>query len=292
MKKSKEFLKEFFKIFNRKEIIILPANLAYFFFISVVPIATIMIYVATSFSLSFNIVMRFLKKNISSEILSTILPIIDHSNLTGVSILILLLSFFIASNGARSIIIASNTVFNIENKSYFYRVLKGIFITLILIVTFLFLLVVPIFGESILKIFSYIGIKNQVIFAFNLLYPTLKYPLSMLFVFLLVKLVYIIAPDEKIKSKFVNKGALFTTIGWVIISAIYSIYINTGAIKTYNIYYGSLASIIIVLLWFYLMAYIFVIGLVLNYRDMQKEKDKLNIIEEKKTLKKIKPVVK
>lgn len=277
MKKSKDFLKEFFKILNRKEITILPANLAYFFFISVVPIATIIIYLATSFSLSFNVVMDFLKENISKQILNTILPIIDHSNLTGVSILILLLSFFVASNGARSIIIASNTVFNIKNKSYLHRVLKGVFITLILIITFLFLLVVPIFGDSILKLFSYIGIKNQVLFAFNLLYPTLKYPLSMLFVFLLVKLVYIIAPDEKIQSKFVNKGALFTTVGWIFISAIYSMYINTGVIKTYNIYYGSLASIIIVLLWFYLMAYVFVIGLVLNYRDMKKEK----IIEEK-----------
>ncbi len=112
-----------------------------------------------------------------------------------------------------------------------------------------------------------------------MLYPILKYPISIIIVFLLVKLIYTIAPNEKIKSEYVNKGALFTTAGWVIISAVYSVYINDFAITTYNLYYGSLASIIIILLWFYLMAYIFVIGLVLNYRDMEKQIEKTNKIK-------------
>ena len=279
MKKVKDFFKEFYYIFTKKEITVLPANLAYFFFTSTIPIITILIYAATSFSLSFNVVMKFLEETVSKQILNTILPIIEKSSLNGPSIFILVALFIVASNGAHSIIIASNTVFNIENKSYFYRMLKAMIITLILVLLFVFLLVVPMFGQSILKLFSYIGIQNEITFTFNMLYPILKYPISIIIVFLLVKLIYTIAPNEKIKSEYVNKGALFTTAGWVIISAVYSVYINDFAITTYNLYYGSLASIIIILLWFYLMAYIFVIGLVLNYRDMEKQIEKTNKIK-------------
>lgn len=279
MKQIKKFFKEFITIMKRKEITILPANLAYFFFISIVPIITILIYAATSFSLSFDPVMNYLEETVSPSILKMILPIIESSSITGASIFILIIAFLVASNGAHSIIIASNTVFNIKNKNYFYRIMKACLITLILIVLFLFLLIVPMFGESILKLFTYLKIENEIVYAFNILYPVLKYPISLLIVFLLTKMIYTIAPNEKIESKYVNKGALFTTIGWIVITALYSIYINGVAIKTYNLYYGSLASIVMILLWFYLIAYIFVMGLVLNYRDMEQQIDKTNRIK-------------
>ena len=63
----------------------------------------------------------------------------------------------------------------------------------------------------------------------------------------------------------VNYGALFTSFGWVIITTIYSFYINNYA--NYSVIYGGLANLVILLLWFYLLAYIFVIGLALNYRE-------------------------
>ena len=44
---------------------------------------------------------------------------------------------------------------------------------------------------------------------------------------------YVIAPDEKIESKSATKGAWFTTIGWILASEIYSIYIQ------YNIQYKN-----------------------------------------------------
>ena len=279
MEKTKKYFKEFFEIMKRKEISILPANLAYFFFISIIPVVTVIIYGATSFSLSFDTVMNFLKETISPSILKILLPILENNSITGSSILIVIIAFLVASNGAHSIIIASNTVFNIKNKNYFYRILKACFITLILIVLFLFLLLVPMFGQSILKLFSYIGFDNQITYAFNILYPVLKYPVSILIVFLLVKMIYTIAPNDKIESRYVNRGALFTTIGWILITEVYAVYINGIALKTYNLYYGSLASIVMLLLWFYLIAYIFVIGLVLNYKNMEEEIDKTNKIK-------------
>lgn len=278
MRKIKEYLKEYFTILRRKEITILPANLAYFFFTSTLPIAALLVYAATSFSLSFDIVMEFLKDTVSPALLNIMLPIVQNSTLNGASIFILLITVFVASNGAHSIIVASNTVFNIKNRNYFYRIFKAFIITILIILILIFLLIVPIFGESILKLFGFIGIEHEVIYAFNILYPVLKYPISILIIFLLVKMVYTIAPDEKIKSAYVNKGALFTTVGWLIVSFIYGLYINNIAIKTFNLYYGSFATIVMILLWFYLIAYIFVLGLVMNYKNMETKISETNKI--------------
>ena len=80
------------------------------------------------------------------------------------------------------------------------------------------------------------------------------------------------APDVRIPSKNVNYGAIFTSIGWLVITWIYSFYINHYA--HYSVFYGGLANLVILLLWFYLLANIFVIGMALNYRKSETKKIK------------------
>ena len=75
------------------------------------------------------------------------------------------------------------------------------------------------------------------------------------------------APDVKIPSKNLTYGAIFTSIGWSLVTWLYSFYINNYA--HYSVFYGGLANLVILLLWFYLLANIFVIGMALNYRKSE-----------------------
>ena len=50
--KLKEFFKNLIEIMQRKEMLILPGHLAFYFVLSVVPIITIIFFIATSFNLS------------------------------------------------------------------------------------------------------------------------------------------------------------------------------------------------------------------------------------------------
>ena len=59
-----------------------------------------------------------------------------------------------------------------------------------------------------------------------------------------------------------NNGAWFTTISWFVLTRIYSYHLNNYS--NYNLYYGSLSNILILLVWVYLLAYLFTIGLSLN----------------------------
>ena len=73
------------------------------------------------------------------------------------------------------------------------------------------------------------------------------------------------APDKKIASSEVNKGAIFSTVGCIIVTYIFSIY--TTHFARYDVFYGNLASIVVLMIWFFLLSYIFTIGLALNYRE-------------------------
>ena len=80
------------------------------------------------------------------------------------------------------------------------------------------------------------------------------------------------APDKKTESRYTNKGAIFTTFGWVLATYIYSYYIGNYA--QYDVFYGGLANIIVLMLWFLLLAYIFTIGLAMNHRVEEEELEK------------------
>ena len=123
------------------------------------------------------------------------------------------------------------------------------------------------FGNKILNlILSFIPDKNIV----NLIYYLfiiLKWPFALFVVFFNVKLIYTIAPDWKIMSKHTTKGALFTTISWILVIQIYSFWVNH--FSNYDLFYGSLSNIVILMLMVYFISYILVIGIDINVKSYE-----------------------
>ena len=81
-----------------------------------------------------------------------------------------------------------------------------------------------------------------------------------------LKLLYTIAPDKKIPSKSTTYGSIFTTIIWTIATAIFSYYLKYFA--NYNLIYGNLSSIIILMMWIYIISYVFVMGIAINATNL------------------------
>ena len=122
-----------------------------------------------------------------------------------------------------------------------------------------FIIIVPIFGDYIINLLS--ALFGKSIFLTNL-YHILKYPISIILMFYLIKVLYMISLSIKINPRYFNNGSWFTTISWFILTRIYSFHLNNYS--SYNLYYGSLSNILILLVWVYLLSYLFTIGLALN----------------------------
>jgi membrane protein len=193
------------------------------------------------------------------------MPIVTVPNVNFSFFLTLIVGFYVASNGASSIIIASNSIYNIPGSNFAKRKIKAIIMTFIIVLLFLFILVVQVFGENIIEMVEYVNLNTSItktiIFTFNLM----KGPVAWFIIFFFIKILYTMAPDRRIPSSYVNYGAIFTTIMWVVVTALYSYYINNFA--NYTVFYGGLANIVMLMLWIYFLASIFVIGMALNYKE-------------------------
>lgn len=264
-KRFKEFFANVYSVIRRPEMGILPGQLAFFFVLSVVPIVTLIAYGASFLHLPIDFIIDFISKAFSSETANLLIPIVSVQNISFSFFVTLFIGFYVASNGASSIIVTSNTIYGIKDAGFVNRRIKAIIMTMIIVLLFLFILIISLFGNNIIEIVEYVNmnqhITKTIVFAFNLL----KGPVAWFIIFCFIKIIYTMAPDRKIPSSYVNTGAVFTTIMWILVTAFYSFYINNFA--NYPTFYGALANIVMLMLWFYFLAIIFVIGMALNYKE-------------------------
>ena len=273
----KERIQKFFKIISANEFNILPGNLAYSFFLAIIPILSILLYFITSFNLPMTLLHDFLKDVVPNAVFDIIQPVFE-SELSINQLLTLCISIIVITNGCNAIIVSSNTIFVFENAPFLKRMIKSLFLAILLIVLMAFMLIVPLFGKSIINLiglFTDFVANNRA--SIDALYTVLQIPVSLVVMFFIIKLVYIVAPDDKIRGKDVTKGALFTTISWLLVTIIFSYYINN--IAKYDLVYGNLANIVILLFWFYILAFIFVLGLYLNRLKTESAINKTNKIK-------------
>ena len=278
--KFKRFIKKLIKIINMPEMGILPGQLAFFFVLSIIPLIALLGSLANVFGISIDTILEFLERVIPSGVSSMLAPIITGEGLNVGTIIFYISSFLLASNGTHSMILASNMIYDLKNKDYLSRRIKALIMTLFLILLIIFMLAVPVFGDKIIELIEYVNMNAKFTEQIALIFNFIKGPISWFIIFILVKILYTLAPDRLLPSKYVNYGAIFTSVTWVVITAIFSYYISHIAV--YDVFYGGLANIVILMLWFYLLAYVFTIGMALNYREEEIKLEKtsqINIVE-------------
>ena len=264
------FIKKVTKIIAKPEMRVLPGQLAFFFVLSLIPLLALVGAIASKFSISVEQIQDILSVTLPASTADILTSLLTKNTLNFNIIVFFVSAFILASNGIHSMIITSNEIYKIESNNYIKRRLKAIGMTFILVGVLLFIILIPILGDVIFKTIK-INANNQVLVdIIYAIYQILKYPVSVLVVYLNIKVLYILAPDRKIRASTTTKGAIFTTIAWIISTEIYTFYIGKFAI--YDIFYGSISNIIILLLWIYILSYIFVLGMAFN-AGVTKEED-------------------
>ena len=265
----KRLLIKLIQIVSRQEMRILPGQIAFFLILSIFPIITILGMFMSLFMISFDAILEFASQILPIQVVNILEPYINGQITTNV-VLTLMIGFFLASNGPHSIIVAADTLYNIKGKDYLQTRLKAIFMTIILMIVFVIMVVGLAFGNTIIKSLLAVGLFEDIGPQIYNIYLLFKWPTAFLLIFLCIKLLYTMAPDKQLPSSHVNKGAGFTTICWTIVTLIYSFYINN--FSHYDLFYGSLANIIILMMWVYIISYILVIGIAINSDVYEKEK--------------------
>lgn len=280
MEKARGFFSKFISLMRKSELRILPGQLAFFLVLSLIPLIALIGTIASALSIPVGTIRSVIGNSVPDAVADIIVSVMSAKGLSFNVVAFFVAAFVLASNGTNSMIITSNEIYKIKADSFFRRRLKAIMMTLSLVGLFFFLLVVPIWGDTIFAIIKLSASKKVPIDFIYRIFKLLQYPLTILVLYFNIKLMYITAPDEKIKSKETTKGAIFTTVGWILASEIYSFYIST--FSNYSMFYGSISNVVILLLWVYILSYIFVLGMIINagaYSDKDTEKDKIKTLE-------------
>ena len=82
------------------------------------------------------------------------------------------------------------------------------------------------------------------------------------YLILIFALFYKFLPEERPRFSSVLPGAVFASAGWIGFSFFYSLYIDN--FSNYTLVYGSLAAVVLLMLWLYFCMNIFLFGAQLN----------------------------
>ena len=262
MKKAREITLKIFKLLMKPEMRILPGQLAFFLVMTLIPLFALIATIAANLSISQESVRLAIDSSVPQEIADIINSIMSGNGINFNIIIFYISAFLLASNGAYSMINISNEIYKVEPNTMISRRLKAIAMTFVLVGLFLFLILVPVFGNNIFDILKEVTGNSLFVQVIQEMLVILKYPLILLILFMNIKLMYVIAPDKEIPGYSTTRGALFTTVGWVLSTEIFAFYVAKFA--RYDVFYGSISNILVLLLWVYLLSYIYVLGMVIN----------------------------
>lgn len=267
MKKIKIYLKKLYEIIMTPSMSYLPGNLAFFLVLSMFPILTLIGVIASKFSINIDSISNIINTTLPIDVADVLLSFVQGKGFDMNIGIFMIIGFFLASNGAHAIILVSNNLYGFPNSDYIKRRIKAMFIIILIVLLFIFMLGFLGFGNYILSLLlKQIPDKGLVNLIYNL-FIILKWPFSIFIIFFNVKLIYTIAPDWKIMSKHTTRGAVFTTLSWIIVIQIYSYWVTH--FSNYDIFYGSLSNIVILMLITYIISYILVIGIAINVKTYE-----------------------
>src|SRR5215213_7584625 len=176
------------------------------------------------------------------------------------AIISILLALWGVSGAFRSVMEAMNVMYEVEEDRPFWKVYGiSIFMSLAVVVLLIGALVLVVFGQSIgVTVADLIGLGS----VFATVWSILQWPVVACVVLLAFALIYYFAPAAKQRFRWISPGSIIAFVFWLIFSLLFSLYASTAG--SYNETYGSLAGVIILLLYVYYSALIMLVGAEIN----------------------------
>jgi membrane protein len=170
-------------------------------------------------------------------------------------------AFYFATNGIVSIITAFNgTIHAIETRTWINQHLVALGLAVIITILTTISLSMITVSESLMNFLVAKGILHK-----NLTYYLLlggKWLIICALFFFSYAFLFYFAPARKTKFKFISAGGTLTTLLTIIASLVFSYYINNFG--KYNTLYGSIGTLIVVMLSIYFNALMLLVGFELN----------------------------
>lgn len=276
MNKAVRFSKQLFQKVEEVDVFGMAAQLAYFFLLSLFPFLLFLLTLIGYLKLDSQNVISFLSIYAPEEIMTlidtNITQLVSEQN-GGLLSIGIIGTIWSASAGINGIMKAFNMAYEVdENRSFVVARLIAIVLTIAMVVVIIMAFLLPIFGKMIGEyLFSFFGLSA----GFLNIWGTLRWVVSSIVFFLVLLALYKLAPNQKILVRDAVWGSIFATVGWQLVSLAFSYYVSSVA--SYSATYGSLGTVITLMIWFYISGIIIILGGLINAVIKQRRTGRLKI---------------
>ncbi|MCE5333148.1 MAG: YihY/virulence factor BrkB family protein [Desulfobacteraceae bacterium] len=237
----------------------LAAQLAFYFMLSIFPflIFAVTLFGYTSITVGdvIGLVRQFAPEVAQSALEKNLHDVLDNRQ-GGLLSFGIIGTIWAASNALSAVIGALNRAYRVEETRSFFEVrAMALLLTLAMVLTIVVSLLLPVLGNVIR---ATVGLFILIPDRYAMIWSIVRWLLSscvMLSVFICI---YYLAPNLKLQFREVIAGAVFSTAGWQVASMGFSYYLSNFA--NYSATYGSVGTVIALMMWFYLIALILILG--------------------------------
>lgn len=265
---SVSFLLETMDAYTRVGVARSSAALSYFLILTLFPLLLCMNYFIGLFHLDFTELLYSLEQFLPHVAMSVIADYVNYvGSIHGTGLLLAALFTILLSSsaGLRTLFHTMDDLYQVESRSILGRYLPSIILSFLLVPTICLSIVVIFTGSWFFGMLeTHLPVRLQELLPIDLvgnIWVWLRYLLLFCLVFLLVLVIYRVGTPRWVASlRMLLAPALFTALAMVACSGLFSWFIDMST--RYALVYGSLASMIILLVWLYFCGNILLLGAV------------------------------
>lgn len=257
-------------------------GLAYYFLLSTAPVVLLFNYMVNLFFSGTNLIVSLMRSYLPAQISSILIPFFSQQNRSSglfATLIFFAITLYLSTRGMYTLIkVADYATDNLIQAhmrdvpmAMFRRFMKSLALTLLLILLVVLSLVFFVFGRTLLDIWVShveVGLLSDVIYH---AYRLFALPVVMALSFLILTFIYSRMPATTLPYREVLPGSITATIGIMVASIAYLIYLRF--FFRLDAIFGALTSIIVLILWFFMMSFMLVFGILVNvaFRDTRPE---------------------
>lgn len=263
VKKIIKMVTDFVRKASEDSLTAYAAQTTFFVLLSFFPFIMLLIMLASRFSFARTNVVYYLLDIAPSQLKTYILYIVDeimYSNSNSFTVITAFVSLWSAGKGIQALTYGLDKIYDVERKkNYFIGRLFSALYTLIFILLCFVIMALHIFGKQIgLKI-----IEMRPSFAnATILILSMKSAFTFIIIFVFLLLMYYQLPGRKGKVRYELPGAAAAALGWMLMTKLFSFYIQH--ISSVSKMYGSLTSVILIIIWLYIGMQVVLYGAEIN----------------------------
>jgi len=230
-----------------------PGTLFLFTLIPYIPIANLDVIILDFFS-------EVMPDSAFDAVKTTISDIVSKQQ-TGLLSFGILMALYFSTNGLNALMESFNKSYDIfESRSFLYQRGMALLLTLLELAVLVVAVVLILGGSLAIDVLVMYGLIKASYIA--VLFRVMEWIIILVLIYIGVSLLYYFGPAVNRRWKFFSIGSVVATLLFVVTSTAFSYYINHFG--TYNKLYGSIGTLIVVMLWMNLNSLIILVGFELN----------------------------